>query len=174
MPSMSVSGAPMHGFPSSPSASHRAMIPSMSEHSGDPLDAGAATSQQSSQAGGRLNQAIADAVVQAYRRVLGRGPTRARAFYDQSVVVVSMHETLTHAERALVSDGRKAAVHEIRDQLQETMRAELVAAVEELTGRRVEAFTGATHLDPDLAFALFVLDRPVAGEPARGGDAPPA
>jgi hypothetical protein len=52
------------------------------------------------------------------------------------------------------------------------MRAELVAAVEGLTGRRVQAFTGATHLDPDLAFALFVLDRPVAGEPARGGDAP--
>jgi uncharacterized protein YbcI len=155
------------------SVSHRATIPRMSEHTGGPPDARAATGQRSPQTGGRLNQAIADAVVHAYRRVLGRGPTRAQAFYHQSVVVVSMQETLTPAERALVADGRQAAVHEMRDQLQETMRPELVAAVEELTGRRVDAFTGATHLDPDLAFALFVLDRPVAGEPVRPAEAPP-
>jgi uncharacterized protein YbcI len=128
---------------------------------------------QQAPTGGRLNQALADAVVRAYRRVLGRGPTRAQAFYHQNVVVVSMHETLTQAERALVADGREAAVHALRQQLQEAMRAELVAAVQELTGSRVDAFAGATHIDPDLAFALFVLERPVAADPARPAAAPP-
>jgi hypothetical protein len=35
------------------------------------------------------------------------------------------------------------------------------AAIERLTGRRVIAFLGASHLAPDVAAEIFVLDEPV-------------
>ena len=41
------------------------------------------------------------------------------------------------------------------------MRADLIAAIETLTHRRVAAFMLATHLEPDMAAEIFVLDRPV-------------
>lgn len=46
------------------------------------------------------------------------------------------------------------------------MRHDLVAAVEELTGRTVVAFMSDNHVDPDMAAELFVLDSPVPGERA--------
>lgn len=45
------------------------------------------------------------------------------------------------------------------------MRTGLVEAVQELTGCAVDACMTATHIDPDVATAVFVLDRPVPGEP---------
>ena len=37
------------------------------------------------------------------------------------------------------------------------MRADLVTAVEGLTGRSVAAFMSANHIEPDLAAEIFVL-----------------
>ncbi len=49
-------------------------------------------------------------------------------------------ETLTKAERKLIEGGQGAAVRETRRMLQDTMRDEMVTAVEDLTGRRVIGF----------------------------------
>jgi len=57
----------------------------------------------------------------------------------------------------------------MRDAFQEAMRADLVARIEELTGCKVEAFMSSSHLDPDYAAEVFVLDRPVPGESAESG-----
>jgi uncharacterized protein YbcI len=116
---------------------------------------------------GRLNKEIANAVVRWHKRFLGRGPTRAQAFFRHNIVVVVMEASLTEAERRLAREGAngRAAVLEIRNRYEETMRSDLVQAVEALTGSRVEAFMSSHHIDPDLAANLFVLDRPVASEP---------
>jgi uncharacterized protein YbcI len=127
-------------------------------------DAGPSTAGTAPATGGRLNQALADAVVRVHRRVLGRGPRKAQAFHHHDVVVVTMRDTLTSPERALVAGGREAAVLAVREDLHQAMEPELVAAVEAITGCAVQAFMGAVHLDPDLAVALFVLDQPLAVE----------
>jgi uncharacterized protein YbcI len=115
--------------------------------------------------GGQLNQQIADAVVRARKGLLGRGPTKAQAFFRHEFVVVVMEDALSAGERKLVDGGEREAVLEMRQRYQQAMRAELVAAVEELTTGKVEAFLSGNHIDPDLAFELFVLDRAVPGEP---------
>jgi uncharacterized protein YbcI len=115
---------------------------------------------------GNLNQAIANAVVQGHRLYVGRGPTKAHAFYHHNVVVVVMEDVLTKGERSLVEGGRDDAVREVRHEFQEMMRGHLIHAVEELTACRVAAAMSATHLDPDVQAELFVLDRPLPGEPA--------
>jgi uncharacterized protein YbcI len=114
-------------------------------------------------AGGELNSAVAQAVVRVYREHLGRGPTKAHAFYRDNVVVVILRDTLTRGERNLLANGHEDAVSAVRKQFQEVMEADLIAAIEQLTGRRVTARMRDTHVDEDMAMELFVLDRGIAG-----------
>jgi uncharacterized protein YbcI len=114
--------------------------------------------------GGELNAAVARMVVRYHNQQLGRGPTRARAFYRDNVMIVMLEDAMTKAERSLAASGKADVVHQLREAFQQSMRADLVATVEELTGCKVEAFMSANHLDPDCAAEIFVLDRPVPGE----------
>jgi uncharacterized protein YbcI len=113
--------------------------------------------------GGRLNSAIANAVVQVHSRYAGRGPTRAQAFARQNVVVLLMEDAMTQGERSLAAHGRQDVALDIRRQLETAIRERLVDAVEDLTGCRVVAFMNDNHIDPDVVAELFVLDRPVPG-----------
>jgi uncharacterized protein YbcI len=112
---------------------------------------------------GDLNAALARAVVRIHRSYAGRGPTKAQAFFRHNVLVVLLEDVMTTVERSLVASGQHATVLGVRQQLHEAMRADLEAAVEGLTGRRVTAFLSDLHLDPDLAAEVFVLDGPVRG-----------
>lgn len=115
---------------------------------------------------GRLNQEIANAVVRRHKRFLGRGPTKAQAFFRHNFIVVVFEDNLTAAERSLAAGGEREAVLEMRHRYQHVMRDELVRAIEELTDGKVNAFMSGNHIGPDLAVELFVLDRPVLpGEP---------
>lgn len=109
-------------------------------------------------AGGQLTAALCNAVVRIQREYLGRGPNKARASIRDDTIVVIMQDTLTKAERSLIADGREEDVLRIRQSFQRTMRADIVAAVEELIGRRVIAFMSDTHVDPDLACEVMVLE----------------
>lgn len=106
---------------------------------------------------GALKVAIANAVVGLIREYTGRGATRARPTILGDLVTVLMEEPLTKAERSLVEDGKGEVVRPLRQELQETMRADLVSAVETLTERRVVAVMSDTHLDPDMTIEAFVL-----------------
>jgi len=66
-------------------------------------------------------------------------------------VVAVMHDVLTNAEKALARSGCQGEVAEIRQLFQDAMEADFRGAVERLTGRKVIAFVGANHLEPDLA-----------------------
>jgi uncharacterized protein YbcI len=59
--------------------------------------------------GGELSSAIATAVVRVMSRRIGRGPTRAYAFYSRNVVTVVMHEAMTRTEQTLVAIRKKRA-----------------------------------------------------------------
>lgn len=117
---------------------------------------------------GRLNAAVANAVVQIHNQYVGRGPSKGHAFFRDRIIVVVMQETLTKAERSLAESGRKDHVLEMRREFQRTMEDDLIEAVERLTGCKVLAFMSDNHISPDMAAELFVLDRPVAGESPTG------
>jgi len=106
---------------------------------------------------GSLAAAISNTVVHQLSEYTGRGPTKARTYlYDDLVSVVVQH-TLTKAERRLVTDGRADVVLTTRKAFQDTMRTDLVAAVESLTGRQVLAFFSDNHIEPDIALESFLL-----------------
>ena len=107
---------------------------------------------------------ISNMVVAVYADYLGRGPTKARTYASDGVVTCLLEDTLTRAEQSLIASGRESAVLDVRNSLQETMRDELVKAMERLTEHRVTAMISGTQLDPDVTTQVFVLD-----ESGRGG-----
>jgi uncharacterized protein YbcI len=111
--------------------------------------------------GGELNAAVAKGVVKCHATLTGRGPSRARSFFEANVVVVIVESALNPGERSLAAAGMADTVIQVRRELQQAMRDRLVSLVEELTGCRVEAFMAEGHIGPDLIGMVFVLDRPV-------------
>jgi uncharacterized protein YbcI len=107
--------------------------------------------------GGALYASISNAIVGVVHEYTGRGPTRARTSIRDDVVVVMLQETMLKAERSLVEDGKADLVAEMRRSFQQTMRADMSAAVAELTGREVIAFMSDSHLEPDYSAEVFVL-----------------
>jgi uncharacterized protein YbcI len=108
--------------------------------------------------GGQLGSAISNAVVSIFAEYLGRGPTRARTSFGRDLVTVVLEETLTKAERRLAAEGEVESVIATRHTFQRTMRRDLVAAVERLTGRTVSAFLSDQTVDPDVSVEVFVLE----------------
>jgi uncharacterized protein YbcI len=116
------------------------------------------------QSGGQLLLAISNRVVSLHKKLYGKGPTKARTFYHDDVVLVLTRGGFSQVEETLREAGRGAAVLAQRAEFQAVVEGEFTAAVEELTGRRVLAFMSAHHQDPDMAAELFVLE-PAPPEP---------
>jgi uncharacterized protein YbcI len=107
---------------------------------------------------GERSLAISNLVVKLVSDYTGRGPTKARSFINDDLVTVVLRDTLTKGERSLVRAGKGELVLGVRLAFQQTMRAELVDGIEQVTGRKVLAFLSANHMDPDIAIESFVLD----------------
>jgi uncharacterized protein YbcI len=118
---------------------------------------------------GQLAMAISNRVVKIVSEYTGRGPTRARAYLDGDLVVCVFGDTLTKGEHRLVERGEAQTVLNTRRTYQTLMRADISAAVEELTGRTVIAFFSDNHVDPDMAIEAVILE-PL--ESPNGGVAP--
>jgi uncharacterized protein YbcI len=118
---------------------------------------------------GILSSAISNATVRLLSEYTGRGPTKARTYITGDLVSVVLQDTLTKGERSLVRNGETDLVLQTRKAHQKTMKAALVASVEEITGRTVLAFLSDNHVDPDYAVESFVL----APLPDRGDSEEP-
>jgi uncharacterized protein YbcI len=116
------------------------------------------TSPDASRTDGALSAEITKAVVGVFRNYTGRGPTKARTFLNENTVHVLLEDTMTTAEHQLAVDGEEEFVLDIRRKFQKTMRDDLVAAVEELGGRKVVAFMSDNTIEPDMALESFVLE----------------
>lgn len=101
---------------------------------------------------------ISNLVVGLLHTYTGRGPTKAWTSIDADLVSVVLHDTLSKGEHSPANDSQAPLVLEMRRAYQETMRPELIAGVQELTGRKVTAFLSANHLEPDIAIESFVLE----------------
>lgn len=111
-----------------------------------------------SEAKGHLSASISNAVVKLFADFVGRGPTKARTVMGRDLVAVVLQDTFTKAERHLLERGATETVLSVRRTMQATMRDDLVAVVEELTGRKVIAFLSDHQADPDFAVESFVLE----------------
>jgi uncharacterized protein YbcI len=101
--------------------------------------------------------AISNLTVRLLSQYTGRGPTKARTFFNENMVTVVLQDTLTKAELTLVEKEQDKLVLETRRTFQEVMGDELSAGIEQILQRKVVAFLSANHIDPDIAVETFIL-----------------
>jgi uncharacterized protein YbcI len=106
---------------------------------------------------GAMLLAISNAIVRLHKEYFGKGPTKARAYYEGDLVACVLSDVYTRAELTLLARGRTGTVLNQRHQLQEVIREEFVAAIEDITGRNVIGFFSGNQPDPDLSVEVFVL-----------------
>jgi uncharacterized protein YbcI len=106
---------------------------------------------------GEMRAEIATRIVKLQSDYYGKGPTKARTYVMDDLVVVVLEETFTKAERTLVDRGEVEAIQQIRRRFQQKMADEFTAIVEQATGRSVRAFLSETNLEADLSVEIFLL-----------------
>jgi uncharacterized protein YbcI len=101
--------------------------------------------------------AISDGLVALLKEFYGRGPTQAKSYYQDDLVVCVLRGGFTRVEETLRDGGRGSAVIEQRMEFQEMMRDRFEDVVEKATGRKVIGFMSGNQQEPDLMCEVFVL-----------------
>lgn len=112
---------------------------------------------------------ISREMVRLYKDQFGHGPTHARTNWaGPDVLVTTLEDTLTPAERNLARLGEHERVRETRIFFQYASVAEFCQPVERLTGRTVRAFiSGIDSVVDGLAVEMFILHPPGSNAPSR-------
>jgi len=108
--------------------------------------------------GGSVRAALANAMVGMKKQYYGRGPTAAKAWVLDDYVFVALEGGLARNEETLLADGKQDDVRRFRLSFQETMGETVMAAVAEITGRRVLTYHSQIVFDPVRIFEIFVLE----------------
>ena len=101
--------------------------------------------------------AISDGLVTLLKEFYGRGPTQAKSYYQDDLVVCVLRGGFSQVEQTLLDGGRGSAVIEQRMAFQELMRDRFEDVVEKATGRKVIGFMSGNQQDPDLMCEVFIL-----------------
>jgi len=109
------------------------------------------------QQSGEARTAISNGLVALLKEFYGVGPTQAKTYYHDDIVVCVMRGGFTRVEQTLLEGGRTAAVIQQRMEFQEVMRPRFTEVVERATGRQVVGFMSGNQQEPDMICEVFVL-----------------
>lgn len=121
---------------------------------------------------GQLAAAISNAIVGIHSRHYGKGPTKAKTYLIDDMVVCVMQDVFTTVERTLIEQSKGDLVREVRTTFQHTMRHEFIGAITEIVGRQPRSFMSQIDCDADMAIEFFLLENDVS-ELARDDGAAP-
>ena len=106
---------------------------------------------------GDVLTAISDGLVALLKEFYGRGPTRAKSYYEDDLVVCVLRGGFSPVEQTLLKAGRGAAVISQRMEFQEIMRERFAEVIQNATGRRVIGFMSGNQQSPDIMCEVFIL-----------------
>jgi uncharacterized protein YbcI len=106
---------------------------------------------------GEMRATISREIVRLQAEYYGKGPTRARTYIVDDLVVVVLEESFTRAEKTLAERGEREAIQHIRRRFQQHMADSFTSVVEQVTGRRVRAFLSETDIEQDVSVETFLL-----------------
>ena len=101
--------------------------------------------------------AISDGLVALLKEYYGRGPTRAKSYYEDDLVVCVLRGGFTRVEQTLLEAGRGPAVIRQRMEFQDLMQERFEAVIESATSRRVIGYMSGNQQDPDIMCEVFIL-----------------
>ena len=113
---------------------------------------------------------ISNTMVRLYKEQFGRGPTKTRTQWAGSdIIVVTLEDTLTPAERNLVKMGEHQRLRDTRMFFQYATVREFCEPVEQITGRKVRSFHSSVDTEVDgLASEMFIMHPAGYDGPSRG------
>ena len=120
---------------------------------------------------GQLAAAISNAVVGIHSKHYGKGPTKAKTYLIDELVVCVMQDVFTTVERTLIDAGKGELVREVRSTFQQTLEREFTEAVEQITGRKTRAFLSQIDWDADISVEVFLLTDGVSDVTQENGEA---
>jgi uncharacterized protein YbcI len=106
---------------------------------------------------GEMRAMISTEVVRLQADYYGKGPTKAKTYIVEDIVVVVLEESFTRAEKTLAARGERDAIQHIRRRFQQQMADSFIGIVEQVTGRKVRAFLSETNIDQDVSVEMFLL-----------------
>ena len=106
---------------------------------------------------GEVRARISKEIVRLQSEYYGKGPTKAKTYIVDDLVVVVLEESFTRAEKTLVERGEREAIQHIRRRFQQQMADSFISIVEQATGRRVRAFLSETDIGQDVSVETFLL-----------------
>src|SRR3954468_23102204 len=106
---------------------------------------------------GEIRSTISREIVRLQAEYYGKGPTKAKTYIADDLVVVVLEESFTRAEKTLAQRGEGDAVQHIRRRFQQQMAESFTSVVEQATGRRVKVFLSDTDIEQDVSVETFLL-----------------
>lgn len=109
---------------------------------------------------GAQTSQISNAAVQLHREYLGKGPTRAKTYFQDNVILCLLEHGATQIEQTLARGGRDDQARRVREDVLEASGAEaaLRDKVEEITGRAVSVLVSGHSPGADVTTLVFVLE----------------
>jgi len=116
-----------------------------------------ADAQHFSKEHGAVLTEISDGMVALLKEYYGVGPTQAKTYYQDDLIVCVLRGGFTRVEQTLLDGDRGRAVIEQRMVFQEVMRQRFEAVIQHATGRSVIGFMSGNQQEPDMICEVFVL-----------------
>lgn len=102
---------------------------------------------------------ISREMVRLYKELFGRGPTKARTgFAGPDIIICSLENTFTPAERSLVEMGEHQRLRDTRMYFQSATSEKFREIIERITGRKVRAFISGLDAEKDVCAEVFYLE----------------
>lgn len=106
-----------------------------------------------------IHAEISREMVRLYKELFGRGPTKARTeFAGPDIVICSLEDTFTPAERSLAEMGEHQRLRDTRMYFQAATSDKFTEIIERLTGRGVRAFISGLDAGVDVCAEVFYLE----------------
>src|SRR5919202_1076049 len=112
----------------------------------------------SKEEGGGLLLRISNEMVRAQKEFFGKGPTKAKSYMLDDMLIIVMRGGMTTAEKTMLDFGKEDQVREFRQLFENEMTERLTSKMEEITGRRIVNYQSQVMFDPDLVVEMFVFD----------------
>ncbi len=107
---------------------------------------------------------ISTEMVRAQKDFFGKGPTKAKSYFLDDMLIIVMQGGVTTAEKTMLEFGEDDKVRDFRQTFENQMTERLTGLVEELTGRKVLTYQSQIMFDPDRVVEMFVFDDDAAPE----------
>ncbi len=115
--------------------------------------------------GDALLCAVTEAMAALHQQYYHRLPITAKTLLlGEDLLACVLGGVYTDVEKTMIEIQRTMIVQETRNSFQNAMQHKFIAAVEQLSGRKVLAFISNHHVGPDLEIELFMLAPQAAGQ----------